>query len=110
MDERATNTSEKAVKRNLVDKVRYNDHRVFERLRTQDVTDSFVDACMENFERDNEEHIRKLMKIGNDSIRNGILCKSEIYEPWVSRKYCLLNFTLTLTGHICSGSHRQNAM
>lgn len=81
MDERATNTSEKAVKRNLVDKVRYNDHRVFERLRIQNVADSFVDACMENFERNNEEHIRTLMKIGVDSIRNGIRCKSEMYKP-----------------------------
>lgn len=99
MDERATNTSEHTVKRNLVDKARYNDYRVFERLRIEDVADLFVDRCMENFERDNEEHIRKLIKIENGSIRTGRRCKSEIHEPWVSRIEYPMNFALVLTNH-----------
>lgn len=90
------------VKEELVKKIRPNDPRVLERLRLDDIPDSFVDACFANFDEDNKDHIIKLLNIEQKSLRGKEDNELKMHEPLVSE---VLDQSRSSSDRICDSSY-----
>lgn len=79
-----TRSSRDAIKVDLGKKILYNHSSVFQRLRLDDVADSFVDECLADFIPVVGKEKAKLEAIEN---RTGKRTETEMYEPLVSFRF-----------------------